>query len=182
MFQYIESFITDVGIDDLISEIPFSQDYIMIDGKKIPEQRLTYWMSSENYDFQYGGKIMIPSELTSNVDIIRNLIMEQYDIYFDSVLANFYPTGKSGMRYHSDPLYNIDGEQMWDDFSIVVSFGGDRRFTFRKKDDYSNKTEFIVSNGDIVIMKEGCQQLYQHRVHKAKTDEPRISLVFKKRI
>ena len=91
-------------------------------------------------------------------------------------VINYYKDGNVGMRYHSDATYDE-----WEEDTVVVSFGTNRKLAFREIANYENKTYFEVSSGDMIFMKEGCQQIYQHRVLKDKTiSQDRISLVYKK--
>ena len=56
-------------------------------------------------------------------------------------------------------------------------------FTIEIKSEKTNKESkytLLFENGDLLLMKNGCQSTYQHRVCKSKTEKERISLVFKK--
>jgi alkylated DNA repair dioxygenase AlkB len=119
---------------------------------------------------------MNPIKLTKTLKKIQFAIELKYGIYFDSVLINYYKDGSSGMRYHSDATYN-----KWHQESVVVSFGSSRKIIFREINNFDNKTNIIMNSGDLLFMKEGCQDIYQHRVTKDKSiSDERISLVFKK--
>ena len=175
MFKLVSNFIKEDYIENLINEIPFNKDYIFINDKKILENRFTYWMSDLNKSYKYGGKIMKPNRISDTIKIIQKKIKDSFDIYFDSVLINFYENGCIGMKYHSDETYNE-----WSEESIIVSFGDERKVIFRSIKDYEQKVEYICKNGDLIFMKEGCQSNYQHKVCKKKLGKERISLVFKR--
>ena len=178
MFGKIDNFFLIDYYNNLKNEIIFNNDDIFIDGKKIKEERLTSWHSDYDYLYAYGGKTMTSEKMTKTLKKIQFTIELKYGIYFDSVLINYYKDGSSGMRYHSDATYN-----QWCQDSVVISFGSSRKIIFRESSNFDNKTDIIMNSGDLLFMKEGCQDIYQHRVTKNKSiDKGRISLVFKKHL
>jgi alkylated DNA repair dioxygenase AlkB len=175
MFGIIKQFISDDLFNNLKDEITFRQDSIVVGDKLIEEERKTCWMSDLGYKYKYGSKTMHPDILSSTVKIIQEIIREKYGTYYDSVLINYYGNGNIGMRYHSDETYNE-----WHEDTVVISFGSRRKLVFREINNYENKRYFEMCSGDLIYMKEGCQQKYQHRVLKDKSiSDDRISLVFK---
>ena len=176
MFGQIKQFIESDYFENLKNEIKFNQDEVVIDGVIIKEERLTSWMTDSNYSYKYGSKIMNPQPMSKTIKIIQQIIHQKYGELFDSVLINYYKDGNIGMRYHSDEIYDE-----WNEDTVIICFGADREIAFREILNYENKTYFNMSNGDLLFMKEGCQQIYQHRVLKNKRIvNDRISLVFKK--
>ena len=175
MFGMINNLVNQNYINNLLEEVPFNKDKIIINGIEIKENRFTYWMSDLNKSYKYGGKTMKPNKLSNTVKIIQNKVKEIYGLYFDSVLINFYENGNVGMNYHSDETYNE-----WSEESVIVSFGDERKVIFRNINDYKQKVEYICKNGDLIFMKEGCQSNYQHKVCKNKLGKKRVSLVFKR--
>eukprot|EP00879_Flechtneria_rotunda_P011597 GHRR01012114.1.p2 GENE.GHRR01012114.1~~GHRR01012114.1.p2 ORF type:complete len:150 (-),score=9.91 GHRR01012114.1:673-1122(-) len=65
-------------------------------------------------------------------DQVRDMLLQVTGESYDSVLINYYPDGKCGMRFHTDPLYG-----KWTSHTSVASLGSTRRFVFRKIDDHS---------------------------------------------
>ena len=176
MFGLHKGFIQEDLFELLKAEINFRQDSIVVGDHKIKEERKTCWMSDFNHPYKYGEKTMSSDDMTINVKKVQDIIRVKYGTYYDSVLINYYLNGNVGMRYHSDATYDE-----WEEDTVVVSFGTTRKLAFREISNYENKTYFEVSSGDMVFMKEGCQQKYQHRVLKDKKNmNDRISLVFKK--
>jgi len=176
MFGIIKEFIKDDLFNKLKAEIHFRQDNIVINNIEIKEERQTCWMSDTDHTYIYGEKTMEPDIMTVNVQNVRNKINDKYGVYYDSVLINYYQNGNVGMRYHSDETYG-----KWEEDTVIISFGNTRRLVFREILNYDNKTYFDVSSGDLIYMKDGCQDIYQHRVLKDQGTKDRISLVFKKR-
>ena len=178
MFGIIKNFIDEDIIDDLKNEINFNQDKINIGGIEILEERKTSWMSKLGHSYKYGSKIMKPNIFSPTIKRIQNIISNNYQVDYDSVLINYYKDGNVGMRYHSDAVYDE-----WYEDTIVISFGSSRNIIFREIENYDNKKKLLLQNGDLLFMKEGCQKVFQHRVLKdKKIKNERISLVFKKHI
>lgn len=161
----------------ILEEVTFNQDSFFNNGTWCKELRGTSWMSDNlSTTLEYSGKIMNPNNLSPTISYIRNHLLDTFGIYFDSVLANYYPNGTSAMRFHSDPLAN-----KWDTNFVIVSFGSTRKLVFREIKDYQTKYYIQFEDGDCVHMFDKCQDLYQHSIKKDKhLDKPRISLVFKR--
>lgn len=176
MFGVISNFV-EISYAEISNSINFNYDKIIVGDKEITESRGTYWFSDFDYTFQYGSKTMIPQKMHPVIKLIQQEININYGYYFDSVLANFYSDGNVSMRFHSDPTYDF-----WDEHSVVISLGAPRSITFRKTDNYEIRNKFNLNHGDLMFMKNGCQSTYQHRVDKSKNDQPRISLVFKRKL
>ena len=67
MFGYIPKFILNDYLTNLKSEIIFNQDDLLIEGKKIKEERLTAWYSDYDYSYVYGGKTMNSNKMTKTL-------------------------------------------------------------------------------------------------------------------
>ena len=81
---------------------------------------------------------------------MRDALEKLTGVHYDSVLINYYPDGKCGMRYHADPLYGV-----WDTHTSVVSLGDTRCFIFREAQDHAVRWVYQVSQGDVVVMEVG---------------------------
>ena len=175
-FKYYSKIFEGDYFTPLLDEIAFKQEMFNNKGEWILEPRKTSWMADDLSNcLEYSNKKMLPNQMSPTIKKIQKSLNEKFNIYFDSVLANYYPDGKSAMRYHSDPI------NKWDTNFIVISFGITRKFIFRRIDNYEEKHEYHLSNGDCVHMFDDCQGLYQHCIKPNKSiSQPRISLVFKR--
>lgn len=181
-FQYFPKYFDTTGIKDkLISQIPLQSDIIIIgrgnNVKIVPEKRKTAWLSDNpKLHFEYSGKVMVPIPIPPFIHTIKSKLYEDFGIEFDGILINYYENGDCGMGYHSDPV-----EDKWTTDFIILSIGASREFVFRNKKDKDTKITYTLNNGDLIYMFDKCQDDYEHRVKKDKTDmDNRISLVFKK--
>lgn len=109
---------------------------------------------------------------TPNIFKIREELSIKYNSQIDYGLVHYYANEKSVINWHSD-----DEATKSNIFS--VSFGGVRRFCLRDKITLKVH-EFNLRNGDLFIMKIGCQNKYQHCIKSIKKyNEPRISITFR---
>ncbi|WIA23492.1 hypothetical protein OEZ85_000237 [Tetradesmus obliquus] len=174
-------------LNDVTSEVTLSRDVIYLSddaggSRAVPEARLTGWQSDIGATFKYSGKEMQPQAggMSQTCAQVREVLREVTGEAFDSLLINYYPDGKAGMRFHVDPLYGC-----WTPTAAVVSLGDKRQFVFRRIDDFSVRWNYRVSNGDVVVMFGDCQEQLQHaiKVEAAAGDAgPRVSLVYKQRL
>ena len=174
-FKHYKNIIDENLIDIVLGETNPTYDTFINNQFECQELRATKWMSDKQMTLEYSDKVMTPSKLTPTISKIRDILHDKFNIYFDSVLLNYYPNGNVGMRYHSDPINN-----KWDKNFMIMSFGDTRKIIFREINNINTKYSFDMDNGDCIHMFDNCQDLYQHSVRKKKNGTPRISLVFKK--
>lgn len=92
-------------------------------GKEVVSRRTSciYGEPEENY-----SNIPIFSwNENQSVKIVRDKLVEKFNIVFDYCLAHIYPDGNSGIAWHND-------KEALDTSVISVSFGATRKFRFRK--------------------------------------------------
>ena len=95
-------------------------------------------------------------------------------IQFDYVLVHIYQNGEDHISWHND-------KEALDTPIASLSFGAKRKFRFRDINETKGWcAEYELQNGDLVLMKAGCQRKYKHCVPATKTcTEPRINLTFR---
>jgi alkylated DNA repair dioxygenase AlkB len=178
-------------IDELLAEVAPRREEIT-SGSAMPsqdciaERRLTAWQSEAGASFKYSGKVMEPrvggeaeAGLSPRVVSIRNAVRATLGQDYDSVLLNHYQGRRSGMNFHSDPGQGAEGG--WDFSTSVVSAGACRRIVFRRIGSPQLRCTFRLQEGDVLEMRDGCQQQYQHSVATEEHEVgPRVSLVFKR--
>jgi alkylated DNA repair dioxygenase AlkB len=89
-----------------------------------------------------------------------------------------YHDGNEGMGWHSDDEKSIEANS-----SIAsVSFGAQRRFSFRHKQ--SNKIISVsLEHGSLLVMKDATQKNWLHSLAKSnKVTLPRINLTFRRMV
>jgi 2OG-Fe(II) oxygenase superfamily len=110
---------------------------------------------------------------TETISDIRNEIMQKYeDTIIDYGLVHLYRDDTSNINWH------YDKEAMRSNI-YSISIGGTRRFCLRDKITHQVIT-FQLYDGDLFIMKVGCQEKYDHCIKSIKMfNEPRISITFR---
>lgn len=91
-------------------------------------------------------------------------------------LINYYKDGRSKMGFHSDVTYNLDP----DTGVAILSLGAERELSFRSKIDPTQRFSYLLTNGSLLYMTQRTQDFWEHAVKKAKTNEGRISLTFRR--
>jgi hypothetical protein len=112
---------------------------------------------------------------TTQINKIKNQILDTFPTHeaiIDYGLVHYYCDENACIHWHYDveamgtPIYSI-------------SLGGTRRFCLRDKITKEILT-FNLNDGDLFIMKAGCQQKFEHCIKPIKQyDKPRISITFR---
>ena len=110
------------------------------------------------------------------------------DFFFDCALCNHYADADAACKYHTDPEHGT----FWHRTTVVVAAGSDRRFSFKpihslweEWDTLSIRAPMASAtiplfSGDIVVMKDTCNDDFYHAVHAGSCKEDRVSLVLKR--
>jgi len=109
---------------------------------------------------------------TPTIQHIRQAILQTYPGPIDYGLVHYYHDETAVINWHCDreamnsPIYSI-------------SLGHPRRFCLRNKETQEIHT-FDLYDGDLFIMKVGCQNKYEHCIKSVKSfNMPRISITFR---
>ena len=111
---------------------------------------------------------------TPLVSEIRDKILGKYiKNEIDYGLIHYYQDEKATINWHSD-------REALRSYIFSISLGGTRRFSLRDKT--TNKVfDFDLNDGDLFIMKPGCQDRFEHCIKSIKKyNQPRISITFRK--
>jgi len=164
----------------LIDEIPWQQESIIIKGEKKVQPRLCAWFGDEKYS--YSGVTLQPYKFSPTLLVLKEQIYEKYGYRFNSVLANLYRDCKDSVDWHSD-----DEKELGTNPIIAsLSFGDIRMFEMRSKFKEDIKKSVVqhvnipLDGGSLLIMRGATQQDWQHRVPKEYHDRnARINLTFR---
>lgn len=174
-------------------------------GSVTPVPRLIHQMGDHiTSNISYGGSKHGIDKWNSEIFDIRIRLMEEFDVYLDFCLLNYYRDGKDSISWHPDReslgRYNI---------TIGISLGASRTFKINqaekgqaskiikaygstvKKNDYSYqycqgnsgeicKGEYYNRDGDLYCMENAFHKNWVHAIDKStKINEPRISMTFR---
>lgn len=157
-FCYYPRKYIDYNIDDLVNQLDKKDDLSNLSEVK---GRDTYCL--ELLD------IKIPFLIS-----LTNYIKEDFSLSFDYVLIQVYHNGQAGISWHND-------KEALDSEVLSISFGAMRTFWLREIANKKKVYKQFLQNGDVFLMKKGCNQVYQHAVLKeSKVKGKRISLTFRK--
>ena len=94
---------------------------------------------------------------------------------YNSCLLNLYHNGDEGMGWHSD----AEKELKKNGAIASLSFGAERKFLFRHKQDKETISVFL-ENGSLLLMYGTTQTHWVHRMPPTKkVTSPRINLTFR---
>lgn len=161
----------------LESGIAWRKDEITFFGKKHSIPRLHAWYGDDGADYSYSG-IKLPRE-DWNQDLIeiKKVVEEFSGLSFNGVLLNYYRNGEDSNGWHSD-----DEKELLRPISVAsVSLGMGRDMQFRRKGESKTLKKVFLESGSLLVMKEPCQENFQHQIPKRKNvEEGRINLTFRR--
>lgn len=161
-----------------LQNLPYwKQEKIRIFGKAILTPRLTAFVGDEGCTYRYSGLINRPQEWTNELLSIKNAVEDLTETQYNVVLANYYRTGQDSMSWHSDD----EPELGINPIIASVNLGGSRIMQFRTQKDKKKVAEITLHHGDVLLMYDNHQHLFQHQIPKTtKLCLPRMNLTFRK--
>jgi len=181
-YQYLPGFLYEDEANwlyaKLLQEIPWRQvKYYKPERGLVVTPRLTWccgFHTSNKYPIYLPDKIF-PQDIPEWLLPLKHLVEEKLEVDFNFMLFSYYRDGKDSIAFHSD-----DEKFLGSNPTIAsITVGASRPFLLKEKS--SKKTEsFDLSNGDLFVMQNDCQQNYMHSVPKIDTTLPRLSITFRK--
>ena len=160
----------------LLNSIEWKNDEIILFGKKIITKRKVAWYGDNGIEYTYSNSTKKALIWTKELLEIKSLIEERTGSTFNSCLLNLYHSGEEGMGWHSD-----DEKELEKNGTVAsVSFGAERKFSFKHKMD---KLSFsvLLENGSLLVMKDEIQSFWLHKLAPTKlVKTARINLTFRK--
>lgn len=157
----------------LSAEIAWEQKDITMFGRTVPTPRLTAWMGDVAYT--YSGVLNEPNAWPPALSAMRDRLIEELGVGFNSCLANLYRDGADSMGYHSDDEPELGPRPV----IASVSLGARRGFTLRHRGT-RERWSWSLGEGDLLVMEGESQADYAHAVPKtARPIGPRMNLTFR---
>jgi alkylated DNA repair dioxygenase AlkB len=176
---YHEKVISDEQIkplyDELLNEINWENERVVMFGKEIITKRKVAFYSDESIVYTYAGKTKIGLPWKDPLIILKNIVESLTKQTYNACLLNLYHNGEESMGWHSDNEKEIVANS-----SIAsLSIGASRKFSFKHK--VTKETISIqLENGSLLEMKGTIQSHWLHALPKSKKiTEPRINLTFR---
>lgn len=173
--RFIAPFESERLCQVLWRELQWSHYQLTMFGRQVFQPRLTSWYGDSDARYRYSGLVLEPMPWHPELAKLRTRLEEFLGEPVNSVLANAYRDGQDSMGWHSD------NEKELGELPLVasISLGAERRFLVRRSGErYSSG--MVLESGSLLVMKRGCQQVYQHSLPKTRTvDRLRINLTFR---
>ena len=162
----------------LLEEIDWQEERYQMFGREVTAPRRVAWHGNPEASYRYSGIEHKPLPWTPTLVQVRKRVQEVTGLHFNSVLANLYRSGADGMGWHADNESEV-GPSQEDRHIASLSFGASRRFLLRHESERS-KHEFLLSSGDLLVMRGNTQSEFKHSIPKtAKKLGLRINLTFR---
>ncbi len=167
--------------DDLLKEVNFQQEVVIMMGKRHTPRRLTSYQGEEGMTYRYSGKTRPANPWTPYVLAIKTEVEKITGQKYNFGLINYYPDGQSKLGWHSDDERDlIPG-------SIIASasFGAKRDFQVRTKPaERGGKPGPIINipleSGDLLTMEGDFQKELKHSVpSRARVKDYRINITLR---
>ena len=163
----------DEVLERLIAETSWKAESITLWGKQHLQPRLTAWHGEARYT--YSGLTLDPLPFTPLQLAIKAAVEAASGYRFNSVLLNYYRSGRDSMGMHSDDEPELGPRPV----IASVSFGETRSFILKHK--RSKETvKLDLPSGSLLVMSGDTQRNWLHGINKStRAIHPRVNLTFR---
>jgi alkylated DNA repair dioxygenase AlkB len=167
----------DAMMKELITEIPWRAEKIVVWGKAFLQPRLIAWYGEEGRNYTYSGISLEPLPWTLLLREIKSGVEAVAKAGFNSVLLNYYRDNRDHMGFHSDDEREL-GERP---IIASLSLGEERTFVLKHKTDKLVKpVRLKLASNSLLLMLGETQKNWKHGIVKeARFRGPRINLTFR---
>ena len=155
---------------------PLEQPTVIVWDKPHKVPRLTCWFTDGDSGYQYSGQVAKPHRWPPEIFAIKTRIEDELGTKLQHCLVNFYRSCDHTVGWHSD-----DDHIFGPNPTIAsLSCGATRKFKMRHKSDRSQKLEFELSHGDLLVFTDDYVLDWQHTIPRtAKAVGARLNLTFR---
>lgn len=180
VLDYYDSWLDHTKASQLLDmckrQLQWSQPAIRMFGKNHLMPRLTAWYGDSHCQYRYSGQTFDPIPWAPCLIELREKLLTDLGLNFNSVLANWYRNGQDSMSWHSDN----EPELGLDPTIASISLGVTRDFRLRRRDDHSVTMALPLNHGSLLIMRGTTQAYWQHQIAKSrKIHCDRVNLTFR---
>lgn len=165
-------------MNQLIDEVPWRAENIVVWGKTFPQPRLTAWYGDNGIDYTYSGIHLEALPWTHTLIDIKNRVEKIADTDFNSVLLNYYRNHRDSMGLHSDDEPELGRRPI----IASLSLGEERTLVLKhmtRKDLESVRLK--LASGSLLLMKGETQHCWKHGIEKETHPcGPRVNLTFRR--
>jgi len=162
----------------LIEEIPWRAENIVVWGRTYPQPRLIAWYGDAGKNYTYSGILLEPLPWTPALLDIKSRVEAATRMDFNSVLLNYYRDHRDSMGLHSDDEPEL-GERP---ILASLSLGEERIFILKHRKDKTLKpVRLKLASGSLLLMKGETQRYWKHGIDKETHPcGPRVNLTFRR--
>ena len=163
--------------DRLLQELPWEVHRVRMFGREIDSPRRSCWIGDPGAAYRYSGIRHEPHPWPPLLLPLRERLVLETGVHFNSVLANLYRDGRDSMGWHSD-----DEPELGEHPVIAsLSLGATRRFVLRHRLERSRRHTLELPDGSLLVMRGRTQVQWQHALPRtAKPVGPRVNLTFRR--
>jgi len=166
----------EVYLNRLLNEIAWRNDEAIIFGKRIVTKRKVAWYAEQKFSYTYSKTTKTALPWTPFLLELKQRVENLSGEVFNSCLLNLYSSGAEGMAWHSD----AEKDLVKDGAIGSMSFGAERKFSFRHKGTKATVSQMLES-GSLLVMKGTTQTHWLHSLPKTqRITAPRVNLTFRK--
>lgn len=159
----------------VLSQQNMKQDEVIVFGKKHVMTRLNALVGDNKLEYGYSNVKRIAEPWGLALTEIKKAIENLVNANFNSCLINHYPSGEDGMGWHADNEKELGVNPV----IASVSFGAERKFSF-KHNEQNSKVDVFLQSGSLLLMKGTTQHNWKHTLPKSKkVKSPRMNLTFR---
>jgi len=164
-------------MNQLIDEVPWRAEHIVVWGRTYPQPRLIAWYGDGGMNYTYSGIQLTPLPWTETLLDIKSRVQAVARTDFNSVLLNYYRDHRDSMGLHSDDEPEL-GEQP---ILASLSLGEERIFILKhKRDKVLKPVRLKLASGSLLLMRGDTQRYWKHGIDKeARPCGPRVNLTFR---
>jgi alkylated DNA repair dioxygenase AlkB len=165
-------------MNQLIDEVPWRAENIVVRGKTFSQPRLIAWYGDEGANYTYSGIRHDPLPWNSTLIDIKHRLEKIAGSQFNSVLLNYYRNHRDSMGLHSDDEPELGRRPI----IASLSLGEERTFILKHKTRRDLKSVRLkLASGSLLLMKGETQHYWKHGIDKEKRPcGPRINLTFRR--
>jgi alkylated DNA repair dioxygenase AlkB len=162
----------------LLGEVPWRAENIVLWGKSFPLPRLTAWYGDLGKHYTYSGLMLRALPWTPLLLDLKGRVEAVAGVAFNSVLLNYYRDHRDSVGFHSDDEREL-GERP---VIASVSVGEVRTFTLKHKTRATVKpVRLNLASGSLLLMAGETQRYWKHGVNKETSPcGPRVNLTFRR--
>lgn len=173
--RILDSESINVFYNQLLVEIPWQSDEVMMFGKRIIMKRKMAWFADDGISYTYASSRKEALPWTETLLKLKQIVSDSSGHTYNSCLLNLYQDGEQAMGWHAD-----NEKQLLKNGAIAsVSLGAERKFAFKHRTN-ADRVDVVLENGSLLLMKDETQQHWLHRLPPTKrVKSPRINLTFR---